>query len=516
MKISLRGAPALLCAAGLVGLTGLASSAGAQATPTASAAAQAACDPGSSQAVAKAQLFLQQSATAIAAKQDASKSLKLAISALTAAPKDAKEVADSTGRAYYLGQAYILMLQQPGVTETGLRSSYGIATNPTANVDLLAAADSAFTLVEKADPACKAEISQWRQQKPWLEAMNAAIAAVNANHYDSAATYANRALLIDRRAPYAYTVLASVASENKDYATAAAMMRKAVEAASADTIYNDARQNAMYDLGNALFTEYQNAPAAEKAALGKQAIEAWEAYVPLGTQDARVARAETGAAQIAAALKDTAQLSKIYAPVLANPSRFGDQALLNAGVIATQANQVGDAVKLFSAAVAHNPYQRDALKNLAASYIGNKQSDKVAPVVDKLVALDPNNASNWLLYAYGYSGLLKNTKDAKLTKAYTDSLLKYNSKSEKMTPDVEVQEFSINSDTKSVTLGGTIENRGTTSKSYTMDVEFLDKTGAVVGTQSVTVGPVAPKAKAPFKATATAANVAGYRYKPIV
>jgi len=508
MTISLRSAiPALLCAAGV---------AGAQGTPPATAAAAAACDPGASQAVAKATLFLQQAATSVQAKQDASKPLKLAITVLTAPSKDSKEIADSVGRAYYLGQAYILMLEQPGVAMSGPRASYGIATQPTANIDLLSAADSAFTLVEKMQPACKSEIVQWREQKPWLESLNAAIAAVNAEHYDSAEVYAKRALVIDRRAPYAYTVLASVASSKKDYPTAVAMMRKAIDAAASDTIYNDARQNAMYDLGNALFTQYDGATGADKASLGKQAIEAWEGYVAVGTQDARVARAQAGAAQIALALKDTAQYSRIYGPVLANPAKYGDQAVLNAGVIATQADHTADAVTLFAAVVNRNPYQRDALKNLAASYIGAKQPEKVAPVVDKLVTLDPNNASNWLLYAYGYSGLLKNTKDAKLTKAYTDSLVKYNTKSEKMTPNVEVREFAVNGDDKSVSLSGTVENRGTTPKSYTMQVDFLDKAGAVVGSQSVNVGPVAPKASAPFKAAIQGAGVVAYRYKPIV
>ena len=508
MTISLRSAiPALLCAAGV---------AGAQGKPPAAMATAPACDPGASQAVAKATLFLQQAATSVQAKQDASKPLKLAIGALTTPSKNSKEIADSVGRAYYLGQAYILMLEQPGVAVSGTRGSYGIATNPTGNIDLLAAADSAFTLVETAQPACKPEINQWRQQKPWLESVNAAITAINAEHYDSAQVYAQRALTIDRRAPYAYTVLATVASTKKDYPTAVAMLRRAVETASADTIYNDARQNAMYDLGNELFTEYNTATGADKAALGKQAIEAWESYIPVGTQDARVARAQAAAAQIALALKDTAQYSRIYGPVLAHPANYGDQAVLNAGVIATQAAHITDAVTLFSAVVDRNPYQRDALKNLAASYIGTKQPEKVAPVVDKLVALDPNDASNWLLYAYAYAGLLKSTKDPKLTKAYTDSLVKYNTKSEKITPNVEIHEFSFNSEDKSVSLGGTIQNRGTTPKSYTMQVEFLDKTGAVVGTQSVTVGPIAPKASAPFKATATAAGVAGYRYKPIM
>ena len=508
MTISLRSAiPALLC---------VASVAGAQGTTPAATAAASACDPGISQAVAKATLFLQQAATSVNAKQDASKPLKLAITALTAPTKDSKEIADSVGRAYYLGQAYILLLQQPGVTVTGPRSSYGIATDPSANIDLMAAADTAFNLVEAAQPACHKEIAEWREQKPWLDAIQGAIAAVNSQQYDSAAVLAKRALSIDRHAPYAYTVLASVASNKNDYPTAIAMMRKALEAASADTVYEDARQSSMYDLANTLFSQYDAATGADKATIGRQAIEAWETYIAQGKNDARIASGELVSSQIALALKDTAEYSKIYAPIIANPAKYGEQAVLNAGVLATQADRTSDAVTLFAAVATRNPYQRDALKNLAASYVGAKQPEKVAAVVDKLVSLDPNNASNWLLYAYGYSGLLKDTKDKVLTKAYTDSLIKYNAKSEKMTPNLEVKEFTVDSAAKTAVLSGTIENRGAAAKSYTIRVDFLDKTGAVVGSQSVTVGPVAPKASMPFKATATATGVVGYRYQPIV
>ena len=73
MTISLRSAiPALLCAAGVAGAQGTA-----PAAPT--------CDPGASQAVAKATLFLQQAAASVNAKQDATKPLKAAIPTAVAA-----------------------------------------------------------------------------------------------------------------------------------------------------------------------------------------------------------------------------------------------------------------------------------------------------------------------------------------------------------------------------------------------------------------------------------------------
>lgn len=513
MKISLRSASvALVC--------GTATVVGAQGTTpgktaAAPAAAASACDPGTGPAVAKATFFLQRASQAVQTKQDASKDLKQAIAALTAPGKDNS---DAQGRAYYLGQAYVLMLQQPGVAPVGPRSSYGITTNPSGTIDLYAAADSAFTVVETAQPGCRTELAGWRQQKPWLDAMNSAINSVNAQKFDSAEVFAKRALTMDRRAPYAYTVLASVATNKKDYTTAESMLQKAIDAAGTDTLYADARQNSLYDLANTYTVEYDAASGAAKAAAGRKAVQAWEAVVPVaGIHDVRVAHGIATAGDILQALKDTASMPKLYAPVLANPSNYGEQTLLNAGVIATQAKHPADAAKLFAAVLEKNPNQRDALKNLAVSYVTSNEPQKVIPLVDKLVVVDPNNADNWLLYAYSYSGLLKGTKDARMTKAYTDSLVKYNTKSEKMTPNVTIKEFSYNGADKNATLGGTLENRGTTAKSYTIQVDFLDKSGAVVGSQSATVGPVAPKSSAPFKVTLTGnGSVAAYRYKPIV
>lgn len=501
MKLVVRGAVAVL-AFGIVG------SAGAQGTP----AAASTCDVGGgSGATAKASLFLQRAAAKVQAKQDASKDLKDAISALTQPGKGD----DSVTRAYYLGQAYVLLLQQPGVAPVGARSSFGIATNPSANIDLLAAADSAFTMVETTHPGCRAELANWREQKPWLDMMNASIAALNEEKYDSAAVLAQRALIIDRRAPYAYSVLAAVANEKKDFARAASMLQKAIDAASADTMYAETRVNATYDLANTLSRQADDAPAAAKRPLAQQAVKVWQNFITAGTKDAQIAHAVATSARLLQDVGDTAAMAQVYAPILANPSHFGEQTLLNAGVIATRAQRPGDAVKLFAAVLDRNPYQRDALKNLAASYVATKESEKIPPIVSRLVALDPNNSDNWLLYAYAYSGLLKGTKDKKLTKTYTDSLVWYNNRAEKLTPRVEITQFTYGRPDNSVTLGGNIENRAATQKSATVSVEFLDASGKVVGTGSTTVGPIPPKGTAKFTVTAQAPGAAAYRYKPI-
>jgi len=46
-----------------------------------------------------------------------------------------------------------------------------------------------------------------------------------------------------------------------------------------------------------------------------------------------------------------------------------------------------------------------------------------------------------------------------------------------------------------------------------MQIEFLDKAGTVLDTQTVKVGPVLSKDTGPFTATTQTANVAAFRYK---
>ncbi|HEY8831400.1 MAG TPA: FxLYD domain-containing protein, partial [Gemmatimonadaceae bacterium] len=151
--------------------------------------------------------------------------------------------------------------------------------------------------------------------------------------------------------------------------------------------------------------------------------------------------------------------------------------------------------------------------NLAAAYIQNKEYPKAFPLIDKLVAMDPSNPDNPLLYAFAYQGMYRGTKDKKLQKLYTDSLVYWNAKSENAPVKLAVTEFTRRP--TETTVGGTIENRGTTAKTYTVNIDLLDKNGTVVDTQTATVGPVAPKSTGNFRITSAKGGVYGYRYKPL-
>ena len=113
-----------------------------------------------------------------------------------------------------------------------------------------------------------------------------------------------------------------------------------------------------------------------------------------------------------------------------------------------------------------------------------------------------------------YSGMVRSTKLPKLKNAYTDSLVIYNTKAEKMPVKVAFTEFSRNNE--GTTLVGTVENRSSASKSFTMNVDLLDSKGNVVFTSAVPVGPIAAKGSKEFRIKTEKTGVAGYRYKPLV
>lgn len=470
----------------------------------------AGCDPigSATGVVAKAQFSMERAISAIQAKANATKDLQDVVKAL-----GEQQTNNPLARNYMLGEAYILLADQPGISVESPRSVVGLATNPTATINLFSAADSALNVVEKLAPACQSLTNQWRQHRPWVNTVNAAFNALNAGNLDSATFYANRALLLEHRSPYAYSVLGSVAAQRKDLNAANDYWTKALATAGTDTTYADVKLKTIYEMADALSTASKTAAAPDKARYARQAINAWQSYMAASTDDYRVAEALDRLVDLYKAAGDSASIPSIYSAILANPDKYGENALIHAGVAATRAGHPLDAIKMLEAARLVNPYSRDALYNLALTYFGTDQPQKMFPLVKEIIAMDPSNPDDQLLYAFAYQSLYRTAKNPKLKKIYSDSLVKYNSLSENGVVQLNVTTFIRGG--KETTIGGTIENRGTTTKSYTLSLELLDKAGAVVASQDVPVGPVAAKATQTFKVTVPKGGVYGFRYKPL-
>lgn len=475
-------------------------------------AAAKACEPNQSQpaALGKAVFYLQRAREAANGGNPA-KELRDAIASLSA---PANFTANPAGTNYLLAQAYMQMLSAPGATPIMRRADIGLTTNPDATINLYAAIDTVLNGLVAAAPECANEIASVRRGAPWANVTNAAINALNAGKLDSAEIYANWSLNLSRGVPYAYSVLASVAKTRNNRETALTNWKKVLELAGTDTTFSDVRMRTYFEIATDATLRVDSSGGAAKKAAAREAISAWNNYINNGPTDFQTMVALQNLNILYSKSGDTTQIQNLYAPMLANPSKFGELSLFQAAVLARQYRRVQDAIKLFEAALQENPYQRDALYNLAASYIIANQYDTVIPLVGRLVAVDPNNPDNVMLFAYIYQGLETKNKDRQRARILADSSKYYTMLSDKMPLKVTFNAFTRGD--ADATVSGTVENRTATPKTYNITLELLDKTGAAVATQQIAVGPIPGKGTKDFSVTAQGKNIVAYRYKPII
>jgi len=207
-------------------------------------------------------------------------------------------------------------------------------------------------------------------------------------------------------------------------------------------------------------------------------------------------------------------------------------------VTASRAGKAEDAAKLFEGVLQVNPYNRDALFNLAVTYITLGQNEKVAPVVTRLVAVDPGNPENYLLAARAYVEVAKTRKGTAAVSAVNDSTMTWFNKGSLLPVEVTFTEMTPGE--KSLEIAGHVLDRrdkaaaaaaGSTTttrtgakkaasaakpalapKAVTLKFEALDKAGAVLGSQSVTTDALQPGKSASFRVSIPAANAIAYRY----
>ena len=519
-------------------LVATATSLGAQATP-----AQPVCEasqPGGSVG-ARANLSLQLAMKDQQAKNapNAAKNLAQAVKTLEGNAKG-----EELNRAYMLGSVLALWLNQPGVGYTPKRSVVGFSSNPEATIDLPTTIDSLFKIVEASKPGCSYYTAYWRGgQQAYLDMVNNAIAALNADKLDSAQYYATVANTLYSGSPYGSMVLGNIASKKNNNDEAIKHWQAAATSAGTDTVYRDVQRQV---LGN-IASVYMNTARDDKTAKPQQveaAKKAAEVYNQLLAVPGTTGSYATGARQnLQSALLiagDTAAVTKSYSEMLNNPSAHDHQALLTSAVAAVRANRNADAAKLFENALQLNPYSRDALFNLAVTQLNLGQAEKVPALVTRLVAVDPGNPENYLLAARAYVDIGKTRK----SKAVTDSTVYWYSTGQKL--PVEVTFSELNMGEKQFEVAGQVLDRrdkaaasdatttspagqtaaaraaaarkaaaakaSFTAKPVTLKFEALDKSGAVLGTGSVTTEALEPGKMAQFKVTIPAANAVAYRY----
>jgi len=168
---------------------------------------------------------------------------------------------EELNRAYMLGSVLALWLNQPNVGYAPKRSVVGFTTNPEATIDLPTTIDSLFKIVEASKPGCSYYTAYWRGgQQAYLDMVNNAIAALNADKLDSATYYATLANKLYSGSPYGSMVLGNIANKKNNNDEAIKHWEAAVTAAASDTVYRDVERQV---LGN-IASVYLNTARDEK------------------------------------------------------------------------------------------------------------------------------------------------------------------------------------------------------------------------------------------------------------
>lgn len=480
-------------------------------------------------------VFALQVARSAKTPEDAQKQLRNALKDLTSGDKDPAE------RSYMIGQTLAAWLAQPTGNVTYKRSELGYTTNPDATVDLIAAIDSAYDKVESLKPECVSDMIAARRSQAWAKLVNAAYAQANAGALDSAELLAGRALTLDPSAPYGHEVMAIVAQQRLQLATAIKHWEAAIAAAGTDTSFNDVKQRSLLNIGMTAASAADTAQGQAKVALAGQAQKAYNTILSTFPTGPAADAARRGLVDVAIATGDTSALRATYQSALANPDAQDYTVLLNSGVTAARAGQTKDALALFQAAYKKNGYHRDILYDLGRTYVDADQASAAVPVVARLLTVDPSNGDNYRLYGLVYATIQRKlmaesknygakangSKSAAVKKAYIDSAkvvgdsipkvtdlaLKYSMVADSLAAKVGFTDFTPSEG--KVTLGGTITNNTSAPQTYTMAVEFLDKDGNVVDKQSASVGPVAPRAAGKFSVIGNGQGIVAFRYAPV-
>jgi tetratricopeptide (TPR) repeat protein len=456
------------------------------------------------------------------------------------------------GRNFVLGKVLVLWSMQPNVELLTKRGALGYSADPQGTIDLVAAIDSAFKVVETSNPECIGETSRWRSQKAWVGLVNKGIERLSADDVDAAEGLARRAVALNPYAPYGYVVLANAMQKRQKASEAFTLYRKAVEVSGRDTSYDEIRRQSLTYLGSLALDSAENASdsTAKKAYL-ETARTAYQQVMNDKAAGDAAASARGGLCRVAIASGDTGSLRRTYQGVLTNPSTFAYSDLMSAGVCMARAEMVPEATTLFQAAYEKNPYHRDALSNLSIMLLRADKHDVALPLAERLVTVEPNNPENLQLLVLSYAGIAKRARDARLAstpksspatktgkkatkapapsgpklslaaidslfkveKAFTDSAVTVNSKKDSLDYKVQLSDFSTSAE--KATVAGTVTNlkQAASADSITVHVDFLDAAGKLVQSKDVKVAPLQPSRSGRFAAVATpGTSIRAFRY----
>ena len=363
----------------------------------------------------------------------------------------------------------------------------------------LVGADSAFTRTVALAPSCAAEVQTYRL-RAWSVLMSAAGSHRTANRGDSAMYLAQQANRIEARRPQSwYTVGAGFIDAQQNDSAAAYMIRAAEAPEDTSANAQAIRQAAAYQAAVILYNKRDFQGAVKYFAMAVQL-----------KQDDTDAKRNLAAALRQAGMSDSA--SKVEQSMMG--AAAGSEAgltvaqLFDIGVAQFNQRDYAGAAGTFEKIIAAEPFNRDALFNLAQAYNGANNADKLLETALRLRAMDALSFEALQLVGAGYRGKNDRAKVLETATALGGA-----------TVDVRVTGFDITASGATMTMQATgrdgrdINDRAIRPAPIPIVVEFLTKDGTVVSTAEATIPALASAAQQTVTVTGTGANIGAWRYR---
>ncbi|MBL0172376.1 MAG: hypothetical protein IPP90_16995 [Gemmatimonadaceae bacterium] len=434
------------------------------------------------------------------------KHLSNAIRVLTDNPE---KINNESGRQYMLVRTYAQWLKRDGASYVMKRGTLGFSTNKDGDQNLLLALDSAVTSVERMLPECKETVRPYRDQFS-NDIYNKAVAAMNADQNDSSVYYAKLALQMASTDPRPWNVLSAVYQKLNKMDSAMIAMEKVIAMAGDDSTYKKVKQQSRYNLAVINLQNAEQAKDEERDREIKKARALLEAYLKEAPGEAAATQALGRAMRLSG---DTAAVASVFAEMLKSPEKFTADQLFEAASNAAAAARDNDAVSLFESGLKKNPNHRLALLNLSNVLFQMKDTERMGPVTDRLILIEPNNPDSWRMHA-GYWQLRQRSEtDAAKKKAFGDSTIASIKSRDAVNPKITI--FLAAKSANSYQVQGNLSNESEKAGSYTLKFELLDEVGGVVATKEVAVGPVDAGASAAFSLKVDGPKIVAYRYAPV-
>lgn len=371
----------------------------------------------------------------------------------------------------------------------------------------LAGMDSAFDRAAAMAPQCTGDIRAHRRRL-WVPLLNNAVDRIRAGDNDAALAALQRANTVYDAEPPGFYYLAQLWAGRQEPDSAVAYFTRAMQIA-ADSAnrdneqYRELRTDAMFNVAS-LYHMRQEYDSAVSWYRRYQELRPGD---PQGLTRQADALSEAGRAEEALALYDA---------VLARADSISTLDLFQAGVAMFRAGRYARAAEAFENGLQRNPYFRDALFNLANTYLSMANEadsgsgaaaqkrafgEKMAPVVERLLEVDPQSSASLRLRAAAFQ-----------LRDLPDSTLAVLEQTQAMTFDVTVSRFAPAG--SGYDVRGIITNLTTAPLDVpALTFDFVNASGEVVQTITVEARTVEAEGVAPFALAPVGEGIAAWRYR---